>query len=236
MMRLDKFLSNMGVGTRSEVKKAIMYGKVSVNGQMVKGMNLKIDEIKDEIVAYGGVVGYSEHVYLMLNKPTGVVSATEDKKNKTVIDIIDHPRKIQLFPVGRLDKETEGLLILTDDGQLAHRLLSPKKHVEKTYYAKIKGLITLSHVKQFKDGIVLDDFTAMPADLKILAASDISEIEVTIMEGKFHQVKRMFESIGTSVTFLKRIKMGGLVLDESLNLGEYRELTQDELALLEIRD
>ena len=234
MMRLDKYLSNMGVGTRSEVKKAISYGKISVNGEVIKAMNVKIDEISDEIIAYGKVIRYSEHVYLMLNKPAGVVSATEDHKDQTVIDLIKHPRKMQLFPVGRLDKDTEGLLILTDDGQMAHRVLSPKKHVPKTYYAKIDGLITMAHVKQFKEGIdIEDEFTTMPAHLKIIAASDESEVEVTIMEGKFHQVKRMFEEVGTKVIYLKRIRMGSLNLDPSLTLGHYKELTEEELSLLE---
>lgn len=233
MMRLDKYLSNMGVGSRSEVKKAISYGKVSVNDQVVKGMNLKIDETKDKIMAYGKVIGYSEHVYILLNKPAGVVSATEDIKDPTVIDLVNHPRKKQLFPVGRLDKDTEGLLVLTDDGQMAHRLLSPKKHVEKVYYAEIDGLITLEHVKKFKAGLLLDDYKALPANLKILGAGESSHVEVTITEGKFHQVKRMFEAVGTEVTYLKRIKMGGLTLPENLKLGGWRELTEEDLQALE---
>lgn len=233
MMRLDKYLSNMGVGSRSEVKKAITYGKVSVNDQVVKGMNVKIDETKDKIMAYGKVIAYSEHIYIMLNKPAGVVSATEDAKDPTVIDLINHPRKKQLFPVGRLDKDTEGLLLLTDDGQLAHRLLSPKKHVKKVYYAEIDGLITLDHVKQFKSGLPLDDFTCLPSILNIKAAGQHSEVEVTIMEGKFHQVKRMFEAVATEVIYLKRIQMGGLVLPENLALSQWRELTVKELELLE---
>ncbi len=235
-MRLDKYLSNMGVGSRSEVKKAITYGKISVNNQVVKGMNLKIDETKDTIRAYGNVISYAEHIYIMLNKPSGVISATEDSKRKTAIDLIDHPRKKQLSLVGRLDKDTEGLLLLTDDGQLAHRLLSPKKHVKKIYYAKIDGIVTLDHVKQFKAGLELDDFTTLPAELRILAAGAKSEIEVTLMEGKFHQVKRMFEAVGTQVTYLKRIQMGGLPLDETLSLGDYRELTKEELILLETQE
>lgn len=235
MMRLDKYLSNMGVGTRSEVKKAIGYGKVSVNDQVVKGLNLKIDETKDKITAYGQVIGYEEHVYIMLNKPAGVISATEAGKNKTAIDLISHPRKKQLSLVGRLDKDTEGLLLLTDDGQLAHRLLSPKKHVKKIYYAKIDGIVTVDHVKQFKAGLELEDFTTLPAELKILATGAKSEIEVTLMEGKFHQVKRMFEAVGSQVTYLKRIQMGGLALDETLSLGKYRELTKEELLLLETK-
>lgn len=237
MMRLDKYLSNMGVGTRSEVKKAIGYGKVSVNGAIVKNIGLKIDENKDKIKAFGKVIGYSEHVYIMLNKPQGVISATEDQKEKTVIDLIKHPRAKQLFPVGRLDKNTEGLLILTDDGQLAHEVLSPKKHVTKTYYAKIDGLVTLDHIKQFKEGITLDDgYVAKEAKLNIIEASDISEIEIIIEEGKFHQVKRMFEAVGTKVIYLKRMQMGKLKLDPKLKLGDYRELTENELDKLTQKD
>lgn len=234
MMRLDKYLSNMGVGSRSEVKKAISFGKVTVNGEVLTGMNLKIDEKTDIITAYGKQIGYQKHLYLMLNKPAGIVSATEDKKDQTVIDIIRHPRKKQLFPVGRLDKDTEGLLILTDDGKLAHQLLSPKKHVDKVYYAEIDGLVTLKHVKQFEKGLELEEgFTTLPASLKILGASEVSQVEVTIQEGKFHQVKRMFEAVGTQVTFLKRIKMGNLPLDPELALGDYRELTEEELLSLQ---
>ena len=232
-MRLDKYLANMGVGTRSEVKKAIGYGKVTVNGTVVKKINTQVDENRDTIKAYGKVIGYAEHVYLMMNKPAGVISATEDTRDKTVLDLINHPRKKQLFPVGRLDKDTEGLLILTDDGQLSHELLSPKKHVPKTYYAEIEGLVTLAHVKKFKEGLVLaEDFTTMPAELKILAAGERSEIEVTVMEGKFHQVKRMFEAIETKVIYLKRIRMGNLSLDTELEPGQTIELTDIQLEYL----
>lgn len=235
-MRLDKFLANMGIGTRSKVKKAIGYGKVQVNDEIIKKSDYKIDEEKDIIKAYGKVVGYKEYVYFMLNKPAGVVTATDDNKDKTVLDLIQHKRKKSLFPVGRLDKDTEGLLILTNDGQLSHRLLSPKKHVDKIYYAKIKGLVTREHVSQFKEGIILEDgYQTMPAELEILSASDESEIRITIREGKYHQIKRMFEAVGCKVNYLQRIQMGGLKLDKDLKLGRYRELTEEELALLERR-
>ena len=229
-MRLDKYLANMGVGTRSEVKKMIGYGQVAINGTCEKKINASVSEGVDQVTVKGEVIGYTKHVYLMLHKPAGVLSATEDAKAPTVMDLIHHPRKKQLFPVGRLDKDTEGLLLLTDDGQLSHRLLSPKKHVDKCYYAKINGQITQRHIKMFSEGLVVDDeFTALPAELKILVAGEESEIELTIQEGKFHQVKRMFQAIGTEVTYLKRLRMGSLVLDERLAKGKSRELTQEEI-------
>lgn len=231
-MRLDKYLSNMGVGTRSEVKKAIGFGKVQVNGRTMKKVNHPVKPGEDEVKAYNQVIGYAEHVYLMLNKPSGVLSATEDTRDRTVLDLIDHPRKGQLFPVGRLDKDTVGLLMLTDDGQLAHDLLSPKKHVPKTYVAKVAGLVTRAHIKAFAEGIALKDFKAKPATLEILAAGEQSEVRVTITEGKFHQIKRMFEAIGTKVIYLKRLSMGTLVLDESLREGGWRPLKDEEIKAL----
>lgn len=232
-MRLDKFLSNMGVGTRSEVKKTIRFGKVIVNGDVVKSPEFKVDESRDRVEVKGQPIGFKEHVTLMLNKPAGVLSATEDSRQSTVLDLIKHPRKSQLFPVGRLDKDTEGLLLLTTDGQMAHELLSPKKHVPKIYYAKVDGLITLEHKKAFKEGLTLKDgYQAMPADLNILSAGDISECQVVIYEGKFHQVKKMFEAVGGKVTYLKRLQMGGLKLDESLALGTYKELNEEQLEAL----
>ncbi len=233
-MRLDKYLANMGVGSRSEVKKAIAYGRVMVNGEVVKKINHNVDETKDKILAYGKHVSYSEYIYLMLNKPAGVITATTDSKDKTVLDFIRHKRKKDLFPVGRLDKDTEGLLVLTNDGQLAHRILSPKKHVDKVYYAEIDGLVTLAMVDQFTEGLTLEDgYKTMPAHLEILSASDESKVRITIKEGKYHQVKRMFESVACRVTYLKRLQMGGLVLDDKLKLGSYRELTKEEVLLLE---
>ena len=232
-MRLDKYLANMGVGTRSEVKKLIGIGKVSVNDIVARKINTPVKEDKDVVKVFGKAIAYSEHVYLMMNKPAGVLSATEDNKGKTVIDLIDHPRKKQLFPVGRLDKDTEGLLILTDDGPLSHELLSPKKHVPKTYYARVQGLVTQDHVKAFQAGLKVDsELTAKPAKLIILAAGQESEVHVTITEGKFHQVKRIFEAIGKKVVFLKRLQMGGRSLDETLKPGKWRDLTEEELTQL----
>ena len=231
MMRLDKYLCETGFGTRSQVKDLLKKGQVMVNGEVVKKPELKINETTDQILCQGKKTSYQKNIYLMLHKPAGVVSATEDSREKTVLDLVrPEDRKNGLFPVGRLDKDTEGLLLLTDDGELAHRLLSPKKHVDKTYYAKIDGQITEEHVKQFREGLDIgDEKKTLPAVLTILLSGPVSEIEVTIHEGRFHQIKRMFEAVGCKVTYLKRLSMGSLVLDETLQLGEYRPLTEAEL-------
>ena len=231
MMRLDKYLCETGFGTRSQVKDLLKKGQVMVNGEVVKKPELKINETTDQILCQGKKASYQKNIYLMLHKPAGVVSATEDNREKTVLDLVrPEDRKNDLFPVGRLDKDTEGLLLLTDDGELAHRLLSPKKHVDKTYYAKIDGQVTEEHVKQFREGLDIgDEKKTLPAVLTILLSGPVSEIEVTIHEGRFHQIKRMFEAVGCKVTYLKRLSMGSLVLDETLPLGEYRSLTEAEL-------
>ena len=231
MMRLDKYLCETGFGTRSQVKDLLKKGQVMVNGEVVKKPELKINETTDQILCQGKKASYQKNIYLMLHKPAGVVSATEDSREKTVLDLVrPEDRKNGLFPVGRLDKDTEGLLLLTDDGELAHRLLSPKKHVDKTYYAKIDGQITEEHVKQFREGLDIgDEKKTLPAVLTILLSGPVSEIEVTVHEGRFHQIKRMFEAVGCKVTYLKRLSMGSLVLDETLQLGEYRPLTEAEL-------
>ena len=228
-VRLDKFLADAGAGTRSEVKKFIQKGKVQVNGVPAKKSEIKVSE-EDEVVLDGNRISQApEFVYYLLHKPAGYVSATEDKRDKTVMELVASDRK-GLFPVGRLDKDTEGLLLLTDDGELAHRLLSPKKHVDKTYYAKIDGQVTEEHVKQFREGLDIgDEKKTLPAVLTILLSGQVSEIEVTIHEGRFHQIKRMFEAVGCKVTYLKRLSMGSLVLDETLPPGEYRPLTEAEL-------
>ena len=202
-----------------------------VNGEVVKKPELKINETTDQILCQGKKASYQKNIYLMLHKPAGVVSATEDNREKTVLDLVrPEDRKNGLFPVGRLDKDTEGLLLLTDDGELAHRLLSPKKHVDKTYYAKIDGQVTEEHVKQFREGLDIgDEKKTLPAVLTILLSGPVSEIEVTIHEGRFHQIKRMFEAVGCKVTYLKRLSMGSLVLDETLPTEEYRPLTEAEL-------
>ena len=231
MMRLDKYLCETGFGTRSQVKDLLKKGQVMVNGEVVKKPELKINETTDQILCQGKKASYQKNIYLMLHKPAGVVSATEDNREKTVLDLVrPEDRKNGLFPVGRLDKDTEGLLLLTDDGELAHRLLSPKKHVDKTYYAKIDGQVTEEHVKQFREGLDIgDEKKTLPAVLTILLSGPVSEIEVTIHEGRFHQIKRMFEAVGCKVTYLKRLSIGSLVLDETLPPEEYRPLTEAEL-------
>lgn len=236
MIRLDKFLSEMGVGTRQEVKQYIRKGKVEVDGEIAKRPELKVDETKANVTLDGERIGYASYVYYMLNKPSGVVSATEDKREKTVIDLIKGQKRKDLFPVGRLDKDTEGLLLITNDGDLAHQLLSPKKHVDKVYRARIEGQVTAEDAVLFAKGLEIDDedgaWRAMPAKLNILSSGPESEVEITIREGKFHQIKRMFEAVDKKVVYLKRLSMGSLRLDETLALGEYRELTEDEVQAL----
>ena len=231
-LRLDKYLTEMGCGTRSQVKKEILKGSVSVNGEIAKKAERKVDTEKDEIIFKGEKIFYAGYEYFMLNKPAGVVSATEDKKERTVIDLIKESKRKDLFPAGRLDKDTEGLLLITNDGQLAHRLLSPKKHVDKVYYAKIDGMVTEEDVKRFAEGIDIgaeEEEMTRPAKLDIMKSAEESEIRLTIHEGKFHQVKRMFLAVGKEVTYLKRERMGPLCLDENLKPGEYRLLTEEEI-------
>lgn len=233
MMRLDKFLSEMGVGTRSELKKAIRAGAVQIDGRTAARPEEKVDPEQQEITYQGQTIGYVPYEYYMLNKPAGVISATEDAAAKTVLDLIGTKKRKDLFPVGRLDKDTEGLLLITNDGDLAHRLLSPKKHVDKVYFARIAGRVTPKDKDAFAAGVDIgDQKPTLPAELRILSSDDISEIELTIREGRFHQVKRMFEAVGKEVIYLKRLSMGKLVLDDSLMPGDYRELTKEEMKLL----
>ena len=233
LMRLDKYLADMGVGTRSEVKVFIKKRRVQVGNEVVNDPNRKVTVGVDSVRVDGREVSYVHYEYYMLNKPAGVLSATEDKHAKTVIDLIETSKRKDLFPVGRLDKDTEGLLLITNDGDLAHSLLSPKKHVDKEYYAKVEGVVTNEDIEAFAKGLQVDeDFQAMPAKLTILSQGEFSEITLIIQEGKFHQVKRMFEAVGKKVVYLKRLSMGLLQLDESLQPGEYREVTQEELVLL----
>jgi 16S rRNA pseudouridine516 synthase len=234
-MRLDKLLSTIGYGSRKEVKGLLKTGAVKVDGTAVKDAKVHVNPDEQEITVHGEAVSYREFVYFMLHKPQGVISATEDSLHETVLDLLEIDDAVyDPFPVGRLDKDTEGLLLLTNDGQLAHQLLSPKKHVPKTYFAKINAPVTEEDAEAFTQGVTLDDgYVTKSAELKILTSGVESEIELTIVEGKFHQVKRMFEARGKKVTYLKRLSMGALLLDESLDLGEYRELTEEELALLQ---
>lgn len=228
-MRLDKYLADMGIGSRSEIKLWIRKGRVKVNDIVVKTPESKVS-MNDTIYFDESKVAYQNFVYYMLHKPAGVVSATRDNFSQTVLDLITDKQRKDLFPVGRLDKDTEGLLIITNDGELAHKLLSPKKHVDKVYYAKVKGEVTSEDQKAFLEGVMIEeDYRTLPAKLTILQSGDISEIELTIQEGKFHQVKRMFEAVGKEVIYLKRLSMGSLKLDENLKPGEYRELTEDEV-------
>ncbi|WP_099191938.1 pseudouridine synthase [Tepidibacter mesophilus] len=236
-MRIDKVLSNIGYGSRTEINIACKKGLVVVNGEIVKKNSTQVDPENDEILFDGEKINYREFIYLIMNKPAGCISATTDKYDQTVIDLLDLEHiAFDPFPVGRLDKDTEGLLVITNDGKLSHRLLSPKKHVPKTYFAKVDGVVTNEDIEAFKEGVVLDDgYKTLPGELEILKSGDISEINLTIHEGKFHQVKRMFESVDKKVVYLKRIQMGKLKLDEKLELGEYRELTKEELELLETK-
>ena len=234
-MRLDKFLCDAHIGTRKDVKKLIKEGKVKVDGIVAKNFDTKIDEEKNTVTLNGEKVVYEKFVYFMMNKPKGYISATEDKYKNTVLNLLpDEFKYYNLFPAGRLDIDTEGFLLLTDDGVFAHNILSPKKHVSKTYYAFVDGKVEEKHVKMFEDGIVLEDgYKTLPAKLKILKSDEKSEIELTIYEGKFHQVKRMFEALGTRVTYLKRIAMGKLFLDETLKKGEIKKLTAEDIKKIE---
>lgn len=235
MMRLDKFLCEIGVGTRSEVKTYLKKGQVTVNGEIIKKPEVKIDENKDDICFQGQPLLYEAVQYFLLNKPAGCVTATRDNLSETVMSFLPDNRRDDLFPVGRLDKDTEGLLLITNDGQLAHELLSPRKHVDKTYFAVIDGEVREEHKQLFLEGLDIgDEELTMPAKLEILKSGEVSEIELTIQEGRFHQVKRMFEAIGTKVTYLKRISMGPLVLGD-LKPGEVRILTDSELESLRNR-
>ena len=235
VQRLDKIISNLGYGSRKEIKAIARKGLIEVDGVIVKDSSMNVDPEKSVIKINGEEIFYREYIYLMMNKPDGVISATHDNRDETVIDLleIDH-QAFDPFPVGRLDKDTVGLLLLTNDGELNHRLISPKWKVDKVYYAKIDKKVTEKDVEAFKKGITLDDgYVCKEANLEILNASDEgSEINLTIQEGKFHQVKRMFEAVDKKVVYLKRIEFGGLSLDEELEEGEYRELTEEELAQL----
>lgn len=228
MVRLDKILSHMGYGSRKDVKKMIRQGRVEINGNMVFDDDTKVNELEDEISIDDSIIDtYSEKIYIMLNKPQNVVSATFDYNDETVIDLVSEYASYKIFPVGRLDKDTEGLLVLTNDGKLAHSLLSPKNHVEKEYYVELDGTINLKMIEVFKKGIVLDD--GYVCQSSVLIPINDKSANVIIYEGKYHQIKRMFNSVGRNVVFLKRKRMGLLNLDETLKSGEYRLLTPEEI-------
>lgn len=234
-MRLDKYLAEAGMGSRKEVKSVLKTGKVTVNGKVIKDGKLHVDESKDQVNYGEQLLSYQEFYYYLLNKPAGVVSATKDNIDKTVVQLLKaQDFRADIFPVGRLDKDTEGLLLLTNDGALSHNLLSPKKHVEKEYFAQIRGQVTEETIQQFAAGLTLKSGEAVkPGELFIEKSDEeSSEIRLIIHEGKFHQVKRMFEAVDMKVTYLKRIRMGSLQLDKTLNLGEYRPLKSEEIKKL----
>ncbi len=228
MIRLDKMLAHMGYGSRKEVKELIRKGYVSVDGEIIYSDDYKVKE-DSEIIIFDEVVKYDEFVYLMLNKPDGYISATFDNNMPTVLDLINGYESRNLFPVGRLDIDTYGLLILTNDGKLAHKLLSPKNHVNKKYYVKYDGKYNDKFIEIFKKGIPLEDFTCKPAEFVNLGNN---EAYITISEGKFHQIKRMMEYVGCNVTYLERIEFGPLKLDSNLKRKEFRPLTKEEIELL----
>ncbi|GGI40471.1 pseudouridine synthase [Mammaliicoccus stepanovicii] len=233
-MRLDKFLANSGIGTRKEVKKYLKKNLVSVNDEIVKKADMHINPEQDVITFEDIPISYEPVVYLMMNKPAGFISATEDDEHETVIDLVPEYMHLDLFPVGRLDKDTEGLILLTNDGKFSHKIMSPKQKVPKLYYVELEGTIRDDAVEIFKAGIDLSDFTSSPSELEIIENDYESIAHVTIYEGKFHQVKRMFHSIGCEVTYLKRLKIGNLELDEDLPVGEYRHLTDEDFHKLNV--
>ncbi|UXR73169.1 MULTISPECIES: pseudouridine synthase [unclassified Staphylococcus] len=230
-MRIDKFLANMGVGTRSEVKNLLKKGQVVVNDVVIKSPKQQIDPSSDQVEVAGDRIIYEPFVYLMLNKPAGVISATEDDRHQTVIDLIDGYDHLDLFPVGRLDKDTEGLLLITNDGNFNHRIMSPNKHVPKRYFAELAHAVDKSAIQRFEEGITLKEGLLQPAHLEILP--NTNQALVTITEGKYHQVKRMFHEVDNEVVYLKREAIGQLELDPLLHLGEYRKLTEKELSFFD---
>jgi len=233
-IRIDKYLSNMGYGSRRSIKKEIKNGVVLVNGDVAKDPSSSVDTKEDTVIYRGEAVVYEEFTYIMMNKPPGVISST-DSRQTNVIDILDERLKnIRLFPVGRLDKDTEGLLILTNDGQMAHNLLSPNKKVTKKYYVEIDGELSNNQINRLENGVKLEDsYQCLPANVQIIHSDNtLCKLTITIQEGKYHQVKRMMLSVGRKVIYLKRIAMGELILDETLKLGEYRYLSKSELKKL----
>ncbi|MGT2934930.1 pseudouridine synthase [Streptococcus castoreus] len=235
-MRLDKFLAEAGIGTRSQVKHLIKKKEILVNQVVQTSAKFQVDEHKDQVTYQGKDLAYEPFVYYLLNKPVGVVSATEDPVHQTVLDLLDDvAHQKEVFPVGRLDKDTHGLLLLTNNGKLAHELLSPKKHVAKEYLAKVIGIMTNEDQDRFARGIVLKDHQCLPAQLQVIE-TDLEQgsslVKITIKEGKFHQVKRMVAACGKEVTNLQRVSMGPLRLDDELAVGEFRRLKPEELTLL----
>jgi 16S rRNA pseudouridine516 synthase len=234
MERIDKIIASQGKYSRSEVKKLVKDGRVTIDGKAIKSSDIKADPNQNDIAIDGKCISYKKHLYIMLNKPQGVVSATEDTDHKTVIDLV--PKELKrdgLFPAGRLDGDTVGFVLITDDGDFAHRILSPKNHIMKTYHATLQRPVTQEDINAFKNGIELKDGTlCLEAQVKPLD-NDKPMAEIKICEGKYHQVKRMFAALGNKVVFLKRVQMGNLPLDENLEEGQCREITAEELILIQ---
>ncbi|MCQ2497842.1 MAG: rRNA pseudouridine synthase [Lachnospiraceae bacterium] len=234
MIRVDKYLTDCGTGTRSEVKKLIQKGRISINGTVIKDPGTKIDLDKDIVCNNNEPVVYEQFRYFMLNKPMGCVSATKDNLSATVLDILKNENTKGLFPVGRLDKDTEGLLLITNDGMLAHNLLSPKKHVEKLYYVEADKKLSDENMTEMENGVDIgDEKLTLPSKIEFVGDSQNKYCyNLSIKEGRFHQVKRMFEAFGSNVTYLKRLNMGSLILDDDLLPGEYRKLSEEEIKRL----
>lgn len=233
LVRLDKFLCDMELGTRSEVKIYLKKGFVTVDGVIQKSPDIKIDPDTHEIAFQGKVLTYQEFYYYMLHKPAGVITATEDKVQETVMSLLGEDARKDLFPVGRLDKDTEGLLLITNDGELSHALLSPRKHVPKIYFVEVPEKLDLGQIEALEQGVDIgEDKKTLPAKVEIL---DDTHIHLTICEGRYHQVKRMLQAVGSEVLYLKRVTFGALVLDETLDKGSYRALTEEEITALRNR-
>ena len=229
MLRIDKYLADCGIGTRSEVKQYIKKKQILVNGDVIAKPDIKIDENKDEVYFQGKKVVYEKYVYYLFHKPQGCVTAKQDNLHKTVMEYFPEDLQKILAPVGRLDLDTEGLLLLTNDGELTHHLLSPTHHIPKTYYAILDKPVPEEAISLFEKGMDIgDEKLTLPAELKLLNENDTFAAELTICEGRFHQVKRMFASVGCKVTYLKRLSMGSLSLGD-LPLGAYRKLTREEI-------
>lgn len=234
--RIDKIISNMGYGSRKDVRRIIKEGRITINDSIIIDNKIKINPYENRVYIDGKEIIYREYIYIMMNKPQGLVSSTDDPTNKTVLDLLDSKYLIyKPFPVGRLDKDAEGLLFISNDGRLAHEILSPKNQVNKKYYVEVNGYIKDDHIEMFKKGLTLDDgYNTLPSELEIISSNIVSKLYLTIQEGKFHQVKRMFESVLMKVIYLKRVSIGKLVLDSSLDLGKYRELSEEEIKLIKI--
>lgn len=244
IMRLDRYLADAGQGTRNQVKQLVRRGSVTINGTVVKQADCKVNTDNDRVAVDGRFLTYAEYQYFMLHKPAGVVSATTDGRNKTVLELIGEEKRRDLFPVGRLDKDTEGLLIITNDGKTANNLLAPGKHVDKMYYAEVAGEVTEETVTSFEEGLDIGDAAlTAPAQLRLISCErekrsgtadtvPVSRVEIVITEGRYHQIKRMFQAVGMEVLYLKRLSMGPITLDGNLACGAYRALSKQEIDLL----